>query len=90
LYDACFKVGKEFGARLLGAIDLAFFQLCDSCFCSATINEVDFGKNCLSNLRDDILGNHFQANKPVYLVSSNKKVRDPDDNDLDEIARKKK
>jgi len=47
-------------------------------------------KNCLSNLRDDILGNHFQANKPVYLVSSNKKVRDPDDNDLDEIARKKK
>lgn len=74
---------------MLGAIDLAFFQLCDSCICSDSIHEVDFGKNCLSNLRKDILGNHFQANIPVYLTSSNKKVRDLDDDDSTELAREK-
>jgi len=31
-YNARFKSDHEFGAKLLGAIDLAFFRLCDSCF----------------------------------------------------------
>jgi len=59
-YDVCFKVDKEFSARVLGALDLAFFQLCDSCFHAASISDVEFGKTCLLNLREDILGNRFK------------------------------
>jgi len=77
-YDACFKADKEFAAQVLRAIDLAFLQLFDSCFRAATIIDIDFSETRLSNLREDILGNHFQANKPVYLITSNKKTRDQD------------
>jgi len=43
-----FKGDAEFGAKLLVAIDLAFFNLCDTCFCATSIDEVDY--LCLSNL----------------------------------------
>jgi len=36
-YNARFKADIDFGAKLLGAIDLAFFNLCDSCFRASTI-----------------------------------------------------
>jgi hypothetical protein len=58
-YNARFKGDPDFGAKLLGAIDLAFFNLCDVCFRATNIEDVDFGKNCLSHLRDDIVGNRF-------------------------------
>jgi hypothetical protein len=51
-YNARFKGDTDFGAKLLGAIDLSFFNLCDSCFQANSIDEVDFGRNCLSQLRD--------------------------------------
>jgi len=89
-YDACFKADKEFAAQVLRAIDLAFLQLFDSCFRAATIIDIDFSETRLSNLREDILGNHFQANKPAYLITSNKKTRDQDDDDADEIAKKRR
>jgi hypothetical protein len=43
-YNARFKADVDFGAKLLGAIDLAFFNLCDSCFRASSIDEVDYGK----------------------------------------------
>jgi len=30
-YDACFKSDVDFGAKVLGLIDLTFFQLCNAC-----------------------------------------------------------
>jgi hypothetical protein len=77
-YNARFKGDADFGAELLGAVDLAFFNLCDACFRAPSILEVDFGKGCLSNLRDDILGNRFHEGMPTYLIVPNKK-RDLDD-----------
>jgi hypothetical protein len=80
-YNARFKGDAEFGAKLLGAIDLAFFNLCDSCFRASTIHDVDYSKNCLSHLRDDILGNRFHEGLPSYLLSELKSTRELDDTD---------
>jgi hypothetical protein len=30
-YDACFKSDPGFGARVLGLVDITFYQLCDAC-----------------------------------------------------------
>ncbi len=79
-----------FGAKVLGAIDLAFFQLCDSCFRALGIHDVNFSKNCLVNLRDDIESNRFHENLPAYLVSSIKKKRDSDEDAVDDVAKKNK
>jgi hypothetical protein len=81
-YNARFKGDAEFGAKLLGAIDLAFFNLCDSCFRATDINDVDFGKNCLSQLRDDIVSNRFHEGMPAYLIGPSKK-RDPEDDNAE-------
>jgi hypothetical protein len=88
-YDAGFKSDPDFGSRILGLVDLTFFQLCDACLRAKTIDEIDFGQICLSAKRSDILQNCFQANKPVYLLSNAKKVRDDDEKELDELIRKK-
>jgi hypothetical protein len=88
-YDACFKTDIDFGARVLGLIDLTFFQLCDSCLRAKTIEEVDYSQISLASKRFDILQNCFQANKPVYLTSVTKKPRDVDEDDLDELIRKR-
>ncbi len=77
-----FKGDAEFGAKLLVAIDLAFFNLCDTCFCATSIDEVDY--LCLSNLWDDILGNHFHEDMPTYLVAANKHKHDLEDNEPDD------
>jgi hypothetical protein len=55
LYDACFKADPEFGARILGLIDLTFFQLCDTCARAQSIKDVDFTVIALHNKRFDIL-----------------------------------
>lgn len=35
-YDVCFKSDPDFGMKLLGLMDLSFFQLCDSCLRAST------------------------------------------------------
>jgi len=65
-YNARFKTDSDFGAKVLGAIDLSFFQFCDSCFRATSIHDVDFSKISLANLRDDILNNRFHENMPIY------------------------
>jgi hypothetical protein len=81
-YNARFKGDPEFGAKLLGAIDLAFFNLCDECFQATSIENVDFGKNCLSHLRDDIVGDRFHEGMPAYLLDPNKGKRELEDDKL--------
>jgi hypothetical protein len=88
-YDAGFKSDLDFGARILGLADLTFFQLCDACIREKSIEDVDFGQIYLNAKRSDILQNCFTANKPVYLVTSNKKHREEDDKDSDDPIRKK-
>jgi hypothetical protein len=79
-----------FGAKVLGAIDLSFFQLCDSCFRASLVHDVNYGKFCLANLRDDIENNLFHENMPAYLISSTKNKKEGDDGDLDDAAHRKK
>jgi len=83
-YNARFKGDPDFGAKLLGAIDLAFFNLCDVCFRATNIEDVDFGRNCLSHLRDDIVGNRFHEGMPVYLLAPNKGKRELDEEETDD------
>jgi hypothetical protein len=74
-YDACFKADVDFGVRILGLVDLTFFQLCDTCLRAQAIEDVDFTSITLNNKRFDILQNCFQANKPAYLTLIPKKSR---------------
>jgi hypothetical protein len=48
-YDACFKVDPDFGAKILGLIDLTFTQLCNACLRAQSINDVDFTAIALHN-----------------------------------------
>jgi hypothetical protein len=66
-YDACFKSNVDFGAKVLGLIDLTFFQLCDACLRAQSIEDVEFSSIILSGKRLDILQNCFQANNPHIL-----------------------
>jgi len=89
-YNARFKADVDFGAKLLGAIDLAFFNLCDSCFRASSIDEVDYGKCCLSSLRDDILGNRFHEGMPAYLIAANNPKNELEDDEHEDSGRAKK
>jgi hypothetical protein len=90
-YNARSMGDTDFGVKLLGAMDLAFFNLCDSCFQANSIDEVDFGKKCLSQLRDDIVGNRFHEGMPSYLLALAKNKRElyKDDQDDGKIMKKK-
>jgi hypothetical protein len=89
-YNARFKTDGDFGAKVLGAIDLSFFQFCDSCFRATSIHDVDFSKISLANLRDDILNNRFHENMPVYLVALKSKREFEDEDVKDGLVKKKK
>jgi hypothetical protein len=86
-YDACFKADPEFGAKVLGLVDLTFFQLCENCLRAQTIDEVDFTIIALSGKRFDILQNCFQANKPAYLTQVPKKMHGVDGDDGDKAGK---
>jgi hypothetical protein len=66
-----------------------FYQLCNACLRTKTIDDVDFSQICLNTKCFDILQNCFQANKPIYLVSNHKKHRDDDEKDLDDLIQKR-
>lgn len=71
-------------------MDLTFFQLCDSCLCAKSIDEVDFSSIALNGKCLDILQNCFQANKPVYLTLPPKKTHGLDEDEAEDKDRKKK
>ena len=85
-YDSNFKSDKDFGAKVLGLVDLTFFQFCDSCIRATSPENVDYSLISLHNKRFDILQNCFQANKPAYLIPSKPTLMDSDD---DEKSREK-
>jgi hypothetical protein len=87
--DASVKTGPDIGPCILGLVDLTFFQLCDACRRAKMIDDVDFGQTCLSTKHSNTLQNCFQANKPIYLLSTAKKVRDDDKKELDDLICKK-
>ncbi len=80
-YDASFKNDKDFGAKVLGLVDLTFYQLCDSCLRATQPEDVDFSLISLNTKRFDILQNCFQANKPSYLVTFKPPPASIDDDD---------
>jgi hypothetical protein len=89
-YDACFKLDADFGAKVLGLVDLTFFQLCDTCLHAQSIEEVDFSAIVLSGKRLDILQNCFQVNKPAYLTLPPKKSHGLEGDETEEKDGKKK
>jgi len=89
-YDARFKTDTNFGAKVLGLIDLTFFQFCDSCLKAASFDDVDFSLISLENDRYGITRNTFQANVPAYLALLQKRKSDSDGEDSDEEAKKKR
>jgi hypothetical protein len=87
LYDARFKTVSEFGAKVLGLIDLTFFQFCDSCLKAETFEDVDFAAICLDHDCYCIARNTFQAEIPPFLVLQQKRKNDADA-DSDEESKK--
>ena len=54
-YDACFISDPEFGARVLGLIDLTFFELWNACHHAQSIADVSFTAIPLHHEQIDIL-----------------------------------
>jgi hypothetical protein len=88
-YDARFKTVPEFGAKVLGLIDLTFFQFCDSCLKAESFEDVNFAAICLDHDRYCITRNTFQAEIPPFLVLQQKRKSDIDA-DSDEDSKKLK
>jgi hypothetical protein len=61
-YDAGFKSDKDFGAKILGLVNLTFFQFCESCLRASTPDNVKFSQTLLESKRQEISQNCFQAN----------------------------
>jgi len=83
-YDAGFKGDKDFGAKILGLIDLTFFQFCESCLKASKPEDINYSKILLENKRQEILQNCFQANKPVYLLTNKHPPPSPDSTEKDQ------
>jgi hypothetical protein len=89
-YDSNFKSDKDFRAKVLGLVDLTFFQFCDSCIRSTSPKTVDYSLISLHNKRFDILQNCFQANKPAYLIPTKAIHADSDDDEKSRGCENKK
>jgi hypothetical protein len=88
-YDACFKFDPDFGSRVLGLVDLMFFQLYNAYVREKIIDNINISQICLNLKRSDILKNCFLENKPIYLILNAKKQRDDDEKDPDDLIYKK-
>jgi hypothetical protein len=88
-YDARFKTDTEFGAKVLGLIDLTFFQFCDSCLKADSLEEVDFGSIALDNDHYNITRNTFQACVPAYLAIQQKRKAKDDLEDSEDKTKKR-
>jgi hypothetical protein len=89
-YDARFKTVADFGAKVLGLIDLTFYQFCDSCLRATSFEDVDFAAIAQEHERYSITKNTFQANIPAHLVIQQKRKSDPEQDDSDEESKKKR
>jgi len=89
-YDARFKTVSDFGAKVLGLIDLTFFQFCDSCLKAETFEDVDFSAISLEHDRYCITKNKFQADIPPFLVIQSKRKSELENSDSEDEAKKKR
>ena len=89
-YDARFKTVSDFGAKVLGLIDLTFFQFCDSCLKAASFDDVNFAAVSLEHDRYCITRNTFQADLPPFLVLHNKRKSELEKDDSDVDSKKKR
>jgi len=89
-YDAGFKNDKDFGAKVLGLVDLTFYQLCDSCLRAKHPEDVDFSLISLHSKRFDIIQNCFLANKPAYLITATPSPIDTEDDQCQNDRENKK
>jgi hypothetical protein len=89
-YDAHFKTNADFGAKVLGLIDLTFFQCCDLCLKADSFADVDFAAISLEHDRQGITRNTFQANIPAYLVIQQKWKAESDVEESEEVIKKKR
>jgi len=89
-YDARFKTVSDFGAKVLGIIDLTFFQFCDSCLKADSFEDVNFSVISLDHDRYCITRNSFQAELPPFLVLQHKRKSELESSDSEEETRKKK
>jgi len=89
-YDARFKTVSDFGAKVLGLIDLTFYQFCDSCLKAESFDEVDFAAVPQDHERFCITKNTFQANIPSYLVAHQKRKSEIDQEESEDEAGRKR
>jgi hypothetical protein len=81
-YDACFRCNKDFGAKLGGCINLAFYQFLSSCFNVTTPDKVNFAGISLHHKHVEIENLNLTGHRPSYLMATQDKSRirdDPDD-----------
>ena len=74
-YDASFRCDKDFGAILLGSINLTFYQFLTSCFNATCPNDVNFAAISLHHKREEIERLNLTGYKPPYL-SAQSRIRD--------------
>jgi hypothetical protein len=89
-YDARFKMVPDFGAKVLGLIDLTFFQFCDSCLKAESFEDVNFAAISLEHDRYCITRNTFPADLPPFLVLQQKCKSELEPADSDEESKKKR
>jgi hypothetical protein len=80
-YDARFKTVPDFGAKVLGLIDLTFFQYCDSCLKAESFEDVNFSAISFEHDHYGIARNTFQAELPPFLVIQQKRKSELDANE---------
>jgi hypothetical protein len=90
-YDACYKIDRDFGAKLLGNIALTFYMFCASCQTAVKPDDVNFSILSLQHKREEIEQLSFVGNMPPYLIPSGLKKREtPDDESVESIIKQKK
>jgi hypothetical protein len=89
-YNTCFKSDPDFSVKVLGLVDLTFYQFCDSCLKSQTPDDLDYSIISLHSKCFDRIKNCFQANKPAYLVASKLTLIDSNNEGKEREAKKKK
>jgi hypothetical protein len=88
-YNARFKTVPDFSAKVLGLINLTFFQFCDSCLKAESFEDMNFSAISLEHDCYGITRNTFQAELPLFLVIQQKCKNELDANDSDDDVRKK-
>lgn len=64
-YDSNLKSDKDFGVKVLGLVELTFYQFCDLCIHAPAPENVDYSSISLHSKHFDILKNCKTASKRI-------------------------